>query len=292
MRRQKRRAWHTYWLDHGRLFLLPISPVDSSVRRSYPAWARRISRQNGLNEQRKNLMSRRFFLFGCVLVACLAGCGDTRLDQSIRDGNIAAVEKSLSSGADVNAKGKDGQTPLHAAIGAGNKTVYSRLLFLKANPNVCDINGTSVMHLAAQQEDVFWLREALAHGGNPNQPSTGNSRDPANTPIFYAISARRTATAMELISAGADVNHPNKRGTRPLFAAMGCNLFEVMYKLMDAGADLKLTQVIEEGWWASRANDVLRKEDSIKGEENKQWYRKVKTRLIEEGYIKIGDNEQ
>ena len=91
-------------------------------------------------------------------------------------------------GVNVNAKDRQGQTALYAAIEARDKETYLLLLGKGANPNLCDHVGMSPIHLAAEQDDIFWLREALQHGGNPNELNTGNTFYPNETPIFYAIS--------------------------------------------------------------------------------------------------------
>jgi ankyrin repeat protein len=232
-------------------------------------------------------MRQAMLWISCGLAAALLpGCGDTPLNRSIKQGDVAAVEKFSRNGGDVNKSGTNGYTALHTAILAGNKRIYSLLLSQKADPSKCDNDGASVIHLAAEQEDPFWVREALAHGGNPDQPNTGNRTFPDSTPIFYAIWKGRTATALELIDAGADVNHPNQHGTRPIAAAYGSHLFQVMHKLMDAGADPKLTRVLREGFWDEEGGDaVVKMVDNIKDEQERKWYAKVNQRLHDEGYL-------
>ena len=44
---------------------------------------------------------------------------DRALIHAAKDGNIEAVKQHLAAGADVNAKGKDGNTLLHYAIRGG-----------------------------------------------------------------------------------------------------------------------------------------------------------------------------
>lgn len=200
------------------------------------------------------------------------------------------AEQLLAEGVDVNAKGSGGKTPLHAAINAGDQQLYSKLLSLGANPNICDGQGASVVHFAAEQQDVFWLHEALKHGGNPNLPNTGNRHSPNCTPIFYAIYKRHTQTVLALIAAGADVNHQNQHGTRPLKAAYENLLFEVIINLIEAGADPRLGDnngetILDSGWWNQPETDVIKFEDTIEGDENKHWYRKMKALLIEKSYL-------
>lgn len=233
-------------------------------------------------------MQRLFYLIWCgTIVSIGAGCGDTSLNSAIQRGDSAAVEKMCKDGVDLNKPGTKGQTALHTAILAGDKNLFTLLLAHKANPNVCDVDGTSVVHLAAEQEDVFWIREALAHGGNPNQPNTGNRFYPDTPPIFYAIAKERTASALELINAGADSNYRTKKDHRPFSSACFGNCFEVAYKLLDAGADPKLTNVLDNFHWDEEGDgSIIKTVDGIQSDREKEWYVKLNNRLHEEGYLK------
>lgn len=218
-------------------------------------------------------------------VLAMCGCGDPPLVNSIRRGDKEASEKLLAQGADVNARDSKGQTALHLAIEAADQMLYENLLKRGADPNLCDEQGTSVVHLAAMQNDVFWLRQALQWGGNPNQPNTGNRHSPDSTPIFYALSARKPQNVRELIAAGADLNHRNHFGTRPLRSAMESGMMAEMIEMIEAGADPKLTdnngKTILDccGWFDDGVEQLLLTED------DKQAYRQLKAFLIEKGHL-------
>jgi hypothetical protein len=131
-----------------------------------------------------------------IVVLIVALRSDTRLIDAIHRGDPKAAEELIAEGVNVNTQGRGGETALHAAIDAGRKDVYTQLLERGADPNICDAQGTSFVHLAARQDDVFWLREALRHGGNPDAPNTGNRHSPGSTPLFHALRARKPATAL------------------------------------------------------------------------------------------------
>ena len=61
----------------------------------------------------------------------LVGCGNPEANRALLDaaekGNIEAVKQHLDAGADVNAKDRDGQTPLDLAI-QQKKTETTELL--------------------------------------------------------------------------------------------------------------------------------------------------------------------
>ena len=59
-------------------------------------------------------------LLTAIAAVMLVGCGNPEADRALLDaaekGNIEAVKQHLDAGADVNAKDRDGQTPLDLAI--------------------------------------------------------------------------------------------------------------------------------------------------------------------------------
>ena len=59
-------------------------------------------------------------LLTAIAAVVLVGCGNPEANRALLDaaekGNIEAVKQHLDAGADVNAKDRDGQTPLDLAI--------------------------------------------------------------------------------------------------------------------------------------------------------------------------------
>jgi uncharacterized protein len=106
--------------------------------------------------------------------------GRSDLHYAACDGDLAAVEKFVSRGADVNLQDRQGWTPLHFAAQALSREVTSYLL----------PHGASV-----DAQD--------AHG---------------NTPLFLATFAfRGDGTVIQLLrAAGADPKRKNKSGVSPL----------------------------------------------------------------------------
>ena len=126
---------------------------------------------------------------------------------------------------------------MHAAIEKGDKETYALLLDKGADCNLCDRVGTSAVHLAAEQEDVFWLRAALKYRGNPNQPNTGNTAYPNETPIYYAISKGRAGNVLELVKAGADVNHVDGDDITHFYKCVEKRMYATALQLIEAGAN-------------------------------------------------------
>jgi uncharacterized protein len=106
--------------------------------------------------------------------------GRADLHYAARDGDLAATQKLVSRGADVNLQDRHGWTPLHFAAQALSKEVTSYL---------------------------------LAHGA-----SVDTQDGHGNTPLFRATFAYRGdgAVIQRLRSAGADPKKKNKSGVSAL----------------------------------------------------------------------------
>ena len=94
---------------------------------------------------------------------------DISIREAVKTGNIEAVKQHLDAGADVNAKGKYGRTPLHYAASRGLKKIIELLIAQGADVNtkieVGDYKGQTPLDGAIQ-----WNRTEIAdllrkHGG-------------------------------------------------------------------------------------------------------------------------------
>ena len=78
-------------------------------------------------------------LLTTIVTVVLVGCGPTVPDISMYDaveaGNIEAVKQHLAAGTDVNAKDKDGWTPLHPASYEGHQEIVELLIGKGADVN-------------------------------------------------------------------------------------------------------------------------------------------------------------
>jgi len=86
--------------------------------------------------------------------------------MALNQKRTAVAELLITKGADVNAKNKDGITPLHLAAAFGEKDVAEKLLARKAEVNARDNDGGTPLHYAVAQgrEDV--ARLLRQHGGH------------------------------------------------------------------------------------------------------------------------------
>lgn len=164
------------------------------------------------------------------------------LAEAAGDGNISKVEALVRQGVDVNSRGAQGATPLFWAM--RNIAGYKKLLELGADPNLEFRGGQSVygvMTYAVMHENLAVLKLALEHGGNPNfitvhpYPIVGLNRRPL---IFEAFGLEHgKEKILMLLDAGADIEGRDSFGRTPLLYMAFMGNFELMYTLLERGAD-------------------------------------------------------
>ncbi len=158
------------------------------------------------------------------------------LAQAAARGDVERVDALVAQGADVNARGEQGLTPLLYAMSGKGVKGFQRLLQLGADPNQHMDTGESAMKWAACQSGSQHLKALLAHGGNPDLRYP--TADIHATPLHWAIRGPSVQNARILIKAGAD---PRARGANgsPLVCAADGNRFDMVYAMLEAGADFR-----------------------------------------------------
>ena len=89
---------------------------------------------------------------------------DISINKAAEDGNIEVVKQHLTAGADVNAKDKDGETPLHKASSNGEKEIIELLIAKGADVNAKDNSSHewTPISVASSPEIIKLFRK---HGG-------------------------------------------------------------------------------------------------------------------------------
>jgi quinoprotein dehydrogenase-associated probable ABC transporter substrate-binding protein len=121
------------------------------------------------------------------------------LGNAVMAADIERVKYLLTkSGADVNYKGYDGETPLHLAVVNSDNELITLLLEHKARIDEPDRDGYTPLALAAARNKTSTIKLLTAHGANVEATISGGY-----TPLFIAIGQGKLAAAKALIDAGA-----------------------------------------------------------------------------------------
>jgi ankyrin repeat protein len=120
----------------------------------------------------------------------------------------------------------------------------SALLARGADLQLHDELGYIGIHCAAEHEDPFYLKEALAHGGKADFPIQADvpvqgGFNAGKTLLFSAITRKRPESVRLLIAAGADINHQEEEGNTPVFVAVRSSMYAEAQLLIERGADPK-----------------------------------------------------
>ena len=97
--------------------------------------------------------------------------GRSDLHYAARDGDLAAVQKFVSLGADVNLQDKHGWTPLHFAAQARSEDVTTYLLAHGASVDFEDSHGNTALFRAtfASRGDGGVIRALRKAGADPRK---------------------------------------------------------------------------------------------------------------------------
>jgi len=158
------------------------------------------------------------------------------LVRAAAKGDVKRIDALVAEGVDVNARGKDGFTPILGAMMRLNLTGVTRLLYHGANPNLPFLRGHSVIELAAQIDDPRFLQVMLENGGDPNyvNPKNGFSL------LHEAINSFRLRNVELLAEHGANLDVQDLNGYPPTIFAADVNQYHIVYYLFQHGADYSI----------------------------------------------------
>ena len=128
------------------------------------------------------------------------------------------VELLLRSGANLEARDKNGETPLHKAVDCGRRQITEFLIEQGSNIEAKDNRGTSPLFLAVNRGDRAIAKFILEHGAEVNEKGTNPRSD--DTLLHVAVFNQDRDMVELLLMHGADVNAKSGPfGYTPLYYA-------------------------------------------------------------------------
>jgi hypothetical protein len=140
---------------------------------------------------------------------------DKMLMNACKTGDLRTVQECIDMGANVNAKGDYGYTPLIHAARAGYKNIVECLIAHDADVNSCDDQNDTPLLLASAAGHTGIVAHLLLHGANVEARNTVNM-----TPLMLAAQRGKDSVVDALILGGANRNAKDPKGrTAAQFAA-------------------------------------------------------------------------
>ncbi|GKU06763.1 ankyrin unc44 [Fusarium langsethiae] len=131
------------------------------------------------------------------------------------NGNLQAMRKSLSHGANIHSKDYDDKTPLAKAVEGQNLEAIDFLLDRGAEINYSNTYADSIMYIAVFTRNVDVVELILARGAKPDALSSANTR-----PLSLAVSRGDFHIAQALVRFGACMDEPGPGYYTPLITAV------------------------------------------------------------------------
>lgn len=192
--------------------------------------------------------------------------------NSIATGDIEQFKNLIDSGLDINKVGSKGLTFLFIALNEDNFIVFDKILKMGADPNILFDSGNSVTHYSVKLSNEKFLITLLKHGADPNVVNTRTGE----TPIFNAMGPTGKHSLKLLLDSEVDLNIKNKQGDTPLIVAATLNQYDVVYELLENGADPFITDA-----WGNDLLKVAKMSQISPDSELSQWRDKVLSKLSE-----------
>ena len=157
------------------------------------------------------------------------------------EGDVAAIERLVAAGADVNARDARGRTPAHVAAFASEDEALRRLAEAGADMNALENRAYDVVTIAAVADDPMLMSLAIELGNDPGlvtSPYLG-------TALIAAAHLGHDEVVRRLIDAGAPLDHVNNLHWTAVMEAVvlgdgGPDHQAVLDALLSAGADRSL----------------------------------------------------
>ena len=164
------------------------------------------------------------------------------LHAAAQRGEVAQIEKLVSSKAALNARDSNGRTPLHVATFARQRGAIRALVKAGADINLLDNDRYDGITIASVADDEETLRVLLALGANAKLITSRYD----GTALIAAAHLGHDGVVKQLIAAGAPLDHVNNLHWTALIESIvlgngGARHQESLRALLAAGASHQLT---------------------------------------------------
>lgn len=149
------------------------------------------------------------------------------LTDAAEAGNERDVTRLLDSGADVNARGDEGDSALHTAVWEGHIAIVRLLLTRGANVNAKNKKGETPLHWAAEKGLLDIASLLLEKGAALNAKDEDDQ-----TPLHYAAEKGRAQLTAFLLKKGADPRLTDSDGKTPRALAAAAD-FPAVVRIFD-----------------------------------------------------------
>ncbi len=196
------------------------------------------------------------FVLAAILIAAPAA---TTLLDAAESGDRAAVLRLLAQGANPNAAGPDGTSPVMWAAHHDDLDLVRALIKAGAGVKLKNRFGTSALTEAAIIGSAPIIEALLKAGADPN------TKNPEGETVLMAVArSGKIEAARRLLDAGADVNaKENWGGQSALMWAAAQGQAEMVKLLATRGADVSARGVIRQ--WERKVITEPRPKDMNKG---------------------------
>ncbi|XP_063585110.1 adhesion G protein-coupled receptor L2-like isoform X2 [Penaeus indicus] len=179
---------------------------------------------------------------GLLVLCCVLGCSSASsfkgldLSDAVKVGSLERVTSLLEEGAEVDARDKQGWTPLHNAANLGNEEMVRILINYGADINAKDYQyERTPLHMAAYNGQFAILTTLLkAHA------SLDNTDINERTPLHLAAWSGHRREAQGLLAVDANINAKDRYGSTPTQLATIRHFPDLVWLLLSYCPDLRL----------------------------------------------------
>ena len=163
------------------------------------------------------------------------------LHRAAYAGDVTAIARLVSDGAELETRDPAGRTPLHVAAFQSHDVAVEALVKAGADVDAFENQAYDIITISAVADDVEMVRLALALGANP-----GNVTSPYDgTALIAAAHLGHHEVVRALVDAGAPLDHVNNLGWTALIEAVilgdgGPRHIETVRILLAGGADISI----------------------------------------------------